>query len=259
MNLYVDQFSSKFDREFLGEVRKTIIIASTPRSGSHMLGHSMIETGSLGVPFEYGNPANLRCWKEMTGADEPADILRAIVRRRTTSNGVFAIKLHFSHLCGIGGLDKCLELFPSPYFVRIFRSDIAKQAVSLLRARQTGIWISGQEGNGGTASYNAGAISRAIREIVTDNAKWDLALRKRNIDPLRLEFDKVAQDVGTSLKAISDFASVPLATVPHVAPTRKQSNDEAGEWLEHYLASTHTVARSTGLLGQVIRFVRSAR
>ena len=62
-HVYEEQFDAALDTG--GVPARTLIIASTPRSGSHMLGHSMIETGVMGRPFEYVAPRNLARWKEM--------------------------------------------------------------------------------------------------------------------------------------------------------------------------------------------------
>lgn len=60
-SLYREQFSTELDTssEMRVAVKKTIIIASIGRSGSHMLGQSMSETGLLERLLEYLNRANL--------------------------------------------------------------------------------------------------------------------------------------------------------------------------------------------------------
>ena len=62
MNLYHAQFSDSLDLPAVSGPERSVLIASTPRCGSHMIGHAMAGTGLLGVPFEYCNPANHAAW-----------------------------------------------------------------------------------------------------------------------------------------------------------------------------------------------------
>ncbi|MGL4237186.1 hypothetical protein [Tabrizicola sp.] len=53
MILYQKQFSDELDQPPVLWPQTTVLIASTPRCGSHMLGHAMAGTGLLGVAISY--------------------------------------------------------------------------------------------------------------------------------------------------------------------------------------------------------------
>ncbi len=145
MKLYEEQFSGSHDFPRQERPDKTLIIASTPRCGSHMLGHTLHETGAFGFPLEYANPANLREWKRRIEMESTEEVIRELTQRRTSPNGVFGIKLHYTHINVLGGFDGVQALFPEAYYVLLSRKDVLKQAVSLAIAKQTGVWIAGQQ------------------------------------------------------------------------------------------------------------------
>ena len=103
MYLYDDQFRVDNDFPFFQHPKKTLIIASTGRSGSHMLGHALMKTKSLGCPLEYLNPSNLPKWNKRFNTNNLEDTLNKIKHHRTSTNGVFSIKMHYTHLKQIHG------------------------------------------------------------------------------------------------------------------------------------------------------------
>ena len=129
--LYKDQFEGHYDAVNSVAPKKTILIASTPRSGSHMLGHTMIKTAQMGVPFEYCNPPIMRQWKQELGLETVQEVMTTLMKKRTSSNGVFSLKMHLEHLDAFGGLAETISFFPNVKIIRIVRSDLLRQAVSL--------------------------------------------------------------------------------------------------------------------------------
>jgi LPS sulfotransferase NodH len=92
-----DQFGAAYDLAPYDGWPATYLIASTPRSGSHYLGHLLFETGLFGSPLEYLHPAHLATWQDRLGTRDVASTLRALFRRRTSASGWFGIKAHWSH------------------------------------------------------------------------------------------------------------------------------------------------------------------
>ena len=71
MHLYKEQFLEEHDYPRVSKPTKVLIIASTERCGSHMLGHALHNTHAFGFPLEYANPANLKKWKEKSAKKIP--------------------------------------------------------------------------------------------------------------------------------------------------------------------------------------------
>ena len=237
--LYKDQFEGHYDVVNSVAPKKTILIASTPRSGSHMLGHTMIKTAQMGVPFEYCNPPIMRQWKQELGLETVQEVMTTLMKKRTSSNGVFSLKMHLEHLDAFGGLAETISFFPNVKIIRIVRSDLLRQAVSLSVAGQTGIWISGQTGKGQEAKYSKVLIEDCIHNLIGQNYKWSKQIAEHNLSSLTVEFEQFIDDPGTVITQIAKFADIDTSTIPKIeAPaTLKQSGPRSADWCEKYLKS----------------------
>jgi LPS sulfotransferase NodH len=238
VNLYEDQFSSRHDFPPAGPPVKVLVIASTPRSGSHMLGHSLHETGQFGFPLEYMNPANLAEWKRRLGVRDTLEALRHIQARRTSPNGVFSIKTHYSHLAQFGGFAGLATTFPDAYYVLLSRQNVLRQAISNSIASQTGVWIDGQKPNGNTARYSFRHVDGRLRETIRDTAAWRYVLAANGVNCIEMDFDVARRDIPGAVRRIADFMGVALdpQRIPPAPVTRQQSDSLNEEWERRFLA-----------------------
>jgi LPS sulfotransferase NodH len=189
---------------------------------------------------------NLAEWKRRLGTAGLDDTIERLKRTRTTKNGVFSLKIHYPHLKRLGGMKGLLQTFPDAYFVRISRFDLLGQAISLAAAKQTGIWIQGQEGSDRTAAYDPGMIDSCLREIILDNASWDYILSKSGCRVLHLKYEDVAQNTAEAIDRVAKFLGVTPERFASEPPTVKQIGGEyAQEWRRRYLAE----ASAAGLMG----------
>src|SRR6056297_1913744 len=199
------------------EVTATVILASTPRSGSNLLSLGLGATGRFGVPSEYLGAAQLgraasepgplrmtsraavrrwvrrltfrRDW-EATFDVDPATIgpyIDDLVRRRTTPNGVFAVKVHWSQWTELQqrfDFDESWCVQPVRW-VYIRRRDTVAQAVSFVRAQQTLRWVSTGAGAGVSEPpvYDELALRVALHDIDGGDAGWRAYFADRGIEP----------------------------------------------------------------------------
>lgn len=251
MKLFRDQFSEYLDQPPAEPPARILLIASTPRCGSHMLGHAMAGTGKLGVPYEYCNTANLAEWSRRLGTRDTEHTLKEIMRRRTTPNGVFCLKAHFSQTAQFGGPAPFFTLFPEARVVFIRRADILRQAISYAIARQTGVWITGQEAVSDHVQYDAALIADCLDNIALQNARWTSFFMQAGITPLEVFYETVTRDTPGTVADIARFAGVTSADDgPIIAEkeTTPQGQDERTNiWIERYLADRRR-DRHTGLL-----------
>lgn len=239
MHLYTPQFSRELDQPAVA-LRRSVLIASTPRCGSHMLGHAMAGTNLLGVPFEYLNPANLAEWSRRLWTPGAEATLGELMARRTTANGVFAIKAHFNQCAEVGGAERLFRLLPDLRVIHIRRADILRQAISYAVARQTGVWITGQEEMSGEVLFDADQVDACLRDIAIQNARWTSAFSAAGIEPLSLVYEDVAQDLSAAVTRVAAHADVvPNGTRLDVSiKTKRQSLDERTEdWISNYAAA----------------------
>jgi LPS sulfotransferase NodH len=232
MNLYEDQFSNIHDFPILEKPSKVVIIASTPRCGSHMLGHALHKTNKFGYPLEYANPANLTEWKKRLTIDDFQETIVELQKRRTSPNGVFGIKLHYSHIKQFGGFERVLSYFPDAYFILLSRKNVLQQAVSLSIANQTGVWISGQKPINDDPQYDFNDIEQSLSSIILDNSSWRYSLAANGCNFIEMDFDKVRNNLADSIKHIADFVDCEIdeSILSNEQVTIKQSSQRNVEW-----------------------------
>ena len=226
MHLYQEQFSKRFDYDKVTKPTMFLIIASTPRCGSHMLGHALQRTNYFGFPLEYANPVNIAEWKKRFNKERLSDVLKKIMELRTSPNGVFGIKVHYSHIQQFGGFVYLKNFFPDAFYVLLTRRDVLKQAVSMSIAKQTGVWISGQESSCKNHQYIYKDINNCLRDIILDTASWRYLLAANGCNYTEMEFEDIQKDLISSIKKIATFMQIDIdtETIPKEPVTKKQSN-----------------------------------
>ena len=237
MHLYQDQFSEEYDFPEREKPSKILIIASTPRCGSHMLGHALYKTNSFGFPLEYVHPYNFSEWKRRFDIDDFYEILTTLQRRRTSPNGVFAIKIHYSHIKEFGEFKDLQKMLPDAYYLLLRRNDILKQAVSLSIAQQTGIWIAGQKAVCDDPKYSFVHIHDCLRRIILATSSWQYTLTTSGCNYMEISFESICQNVSQSIKSIADFTNIEVddAKLSHTQSTKKQGSNLNTEWRDKFL------------------------
>lgn len=234
--LYEDQFSERHDAECAVNPRASLVIASTPRSGSHMLGHLLRETGCFGFPLEYANPRNLEHWKASRGWHSDREALERLQHLRVSPQGIFSIKLHYTHARRLGGMRGLEGLFPSPSYVLLSRSDPLRQAVSYSMAQQTGSWI-GEIGGGTEPSYSYPDIRDRLIRVVEETAAWRLQLAAWGASFIELTDKAVGSDMRGAVQRIACLVGVevPDTAIPSTLPTQRQSTELNDEWCARFV------------------------
>lgn len=238
MFLYEDQFSEKKDFPMVSKPSKVLIIASTARCGSHMLGHALYETNKFGFPLEYAQPTNLEEWKRRFGCDDIISVMEELMRRRTSPNGVFGIKIHYTHLEQFGGFENLVKLFPDAYYVLLNREDVLEQAVSLSIASQTGVWISGQKPIKEDPVYDFSHIDKCLKDTIINNSLWRYTLAGSGCRYIDMSFEKIRGNLPHAIKEISSFIDIEISNdeLPKEQATIKQSNQRNVEWAAKFSA-----------------------
>jgi len=236
MHLYEDQFSEEHDFPRVSAPSKVLIIASTRRCGSHMLGHALHKTNKFGFPLEYANPANLPEWKRRLRVEDFQEVIAEIQRRRTSPNGVFSIKLHYDHIKLFGGFANVVRRFPNAYYILLSRQDVLSQAVSLSIASQTGVWISGQKPVNDNPKYDFYHINKCLRDTILDNSSWRYTLAASGCNYIEMNFEYVRNNAIESIESIAGFIDIDIdkSEIPNDKVTKKQGNQKNEEWAKKF-------------------------
>ncbi|WP_296635329.1 Stf0 family sulfotransferase [Roseovarius sp.] len=212
-----------------------VAICTTPRCGSHFLGHQMRALNCFGYPLEYLNSGNWPVWEKRARRAGATDTLQFIKSVRTGPNGVFSVKLHHEHLEAF--LDH--EVDPLSYrFIQLQRRDLVRQAVSFARAQQTGAWISDMPERA-EARYDRNLIAAKVEAIADFNAGWTSFLASLGVKPLELFYEDIVTDRKGAIERIATYLNIELpdaSTGENVFQPKAQraSNDPTEVWVERF-------------------------
>lgn len=235
-----DQYGPAYDQPRFDGHPRTYMIASMPRSGSHMLGHLLLSTGLLGSPLEYVHPHHFTQWQQHLGEDDRAATLRGIMARRTTPNGRFGVEAHWPQFSRSLEEDvELLEVLDIQDWLRSTRRDKVAQAVSLVIARQTKAWISFHQEKQEPV-YDFEAIATAVRGLKKQEAAWDTFFAGCGITPHVVVYEEMLADPAQTVAGVCRHLDVPVPESLPEPMTARQATARNAEWHQRYRTESRT-------------------
>lgn len=235
MSAHLSQFDPSRDIADAAPIKRAVIIASTQRSGSSLLGHYLEDTNAFGVPLEYFNQQNLKHWRERFEFSTIEQFLDEIEPLRTSPGGIFSIKSHYFQLAEVGNIRSLFARYGDCRFIRISRRNLLRQAISRTIAQQTGVWISGQPERA-QPHYDAERIAANLRALSRQHEQWSLAFATTGTPYLNIEYEDLVADPAATITRIAEYCDVPVADLqmPEAAPLKPQTRSVSAEWAERY-------------------------
>src|SRR4030066_841858 len=237
-----DQFSEKHDMPAPREVLLRYAICSTPRSGSHFLGHLMKQGIKIGHPLEYFHEEHFKTWQKRSASSKHTHILPYLESIRTTPNGAFGMKVHFRHLQTLEQHIKTRDFIDTYKHVYVLRKNTLAQAVSYARASQTGAWISGMP-EIRKPSYDRLLIIEKLREIHRDNASWECLFSLYQANFHKIYYEDLVTNTKQTLKDVANFLNIKASDIliPEVSLPKQQSDSINKDWIERFLSETQKI------------------
>lgn len=250
----------------------SLVLLSTPRSGSNLLGDALRLSGGLGVPMEYLDlGAAMPTLSARWGSDGLAGYLADLHRHRTDPSGWFALKVHWPQLLlfhraalgrdvapGDEGVLRELveQLFPGTRWVHLRRRDAVAQAVSWWRASVTGRYARFDDDDGERAPQpEVGPVELAeIADLAEQLHTWDAGSRAflRDVDALELTFEEVRTDPADAVRRVRAHLGLDEG-VEGPPTTRRQSGPWSREVHARVLASLPAARRRRLSPGSQVR------
>lgn len=238
------------------------LLCATPRSGTTMLCDLLAASGQAGSPQSYFRRqdvgARARAWGLRTEnfADEREfnrAYLRAVLDEGAGETGIFGLRLmwgtveevveRFGWLHPAALADELFEeIFGRLVYIHVSRSDKLAQAISLLKAEQSGLWHVAADGSPrqktvaqGAAGYDARRIEELMEELVRDDAAWGDFFFKHAINPVKITYEALAACPGTEVGKIFAALGLRSALAEEVTvQTSKMANAESTKWAERF-------------------------
>lgn len=239
-----NSFSKQFsvDRDFPAFEGKQhgVLIASTPRSGSNLLGQTLWTTGKFGDPLEYLHDMHFAVWSNrFDTTHDPKATIESIIRHRTSPNGVFAIKAHYPQTIEFGGPQAVVDQFGLKKAIVITRYDKLAQAISLTIAKQTNCWIS-FDAPQKEPQYNENAINHSFMQIIRQEMMWMNYMKNANMPYKMVLMEDFLANPDRVIREIFDFTGVSLSNDDKCQfVTSRQSNHINDEWYKRYHLHRH--------------------
>jgi trehalose 2-sulfotransferase len=246
--------------------KSSFFICHTLRCGSTLLCDALSSTGMAGHPEEYfperarsggawvatgaalRDPDTWRCDWTNTPFEQCLD---RVLSSGTTPNGVFASKVKWFNVPCLGELlgvprepaglslaEHLDGLFPQLRYVWVTRRDKVRQAVSLVKARQSTEWkaMSAQPERSDAADYNFHLVDLAVRRIVQEECSWEEYFTRAGVTPFTVVYEDLVRDYESTVRGLLDNLEIrlPREYVFPVPRLHKQADAVSEEWVERY-------------------------
>jgi len=234
----------------LPPLKHLLLLCCTPRVGSSVLASELVKIRVLGNASEH---FHLNKIGSLKSADELDLYVHENLLPSRRSRHAFSVCLMYPHIQKIRSLaeevnpiDLVTKCFAAPevHLVRITRRDKLQQAISLVRARQTGAWDS-RNSEKKTPVFDRHAIQKAIDKLNADEELWleTIEMSSLSLDTTLIYEDDLEdqEDRFRSVELLlqlfgltdSDHMSKLKARPAHL---QRQADHLNREWAEKFLA-----------------------
>jgi LPS sulfotransferase NodH len=246
------------------------VICTSPRSGSTLLCKLLAATGVAGNPDSYFHRPSISGWLEDLGlARDPSapnrELLEAIFRtaiaKGTLDTGIFGLRLQRHSfdffvkqlLVLYPGHSNCVERFQAAFgqtlFVHLTRRDKVAQAVSFVKARQTGLWHAAPDGTElerlsppQEPAYDASEIRARLEEMTAYDDAWEHWFATSRINPLRITYEELSADPVKTLRAVLDLLGLEREAADGVEPAvAKLADDINRDWAARFRSEQNII------------------
>lgn len=243
------------------------VICGTPRSGSTLLCEMLISSGVAGHPNSFFREQSIANWADRWAVDRTNGIddaefdaryIPAMLQAGSNATGVFGLRLMrasvddaIRRLTRVNGgpADLAAQFeatFGRTLYVHLSRRDKLAQAISLVRAEQSGLWHLASDGSvyEGVATpqpnvYDAPRIAEVFAERIADDLAWEAFFTGHGITPVRLVYETMTANPQAALASILDALGLDAAIANSVrVGTRKMGGDSSQDWAERFRAET---------------------
>jgi LPS sulfotransferase NodH len=246
---------------------QSYIICATPRSGSTLLCDLLESTGAAGRPASYFRKQSIARWASRLNVgiegdeEEPVfdrDYIEAVVTAGRGATDLFGLRI--MRESGDELSARLAELYPGltndrarleavfgpSQFIHLSRIDKVSQAVSRVKAMQSGLWHVATDGTerertglANALAYDRDEIGTYVEELMVQDESWNIWFGKNGIEPLRLTYEALSQDPESTLAAVLVALGLDPAIASGVEPkTARLSDGESRTWAARFRAET---------------------
>jgi len=224
----------------------------------------LAEAGCAGKPASYFYRPSLEDWMDRLGVRRNAEtekeilalVFQAAIRQGRASTEVFGLrqqrpsfgflcdKLQILHPDAASDRERIERVFGRTLFIHLSRADKLAQAVSCVKAQQSGLWHVAADGSEferlaphKEPAYDAAQIGRWIETMTAYDAGWTAWFEREDIQPLNISYDDLAQSPVDILRRVLEALGLDGNAADGVKPgVRKMADAASREWMMRYRA-----------------------
>ena len=249
------------------------VVCTTPRSGSTLLCSLLAATGRAGRPGSHFHGPSVDGWVRSFGLavdpaasrrDTLARIVAAAVERGRGGTDLFGLRLQHHgldvllrqlavlHPDVVGDADRMRAAFGRTLFVHLTRADRIGQAVSHVRAEQTGLWHRAADGTelerlGPPAPprYDPEAIRSRLGEALAGDRRWAAWFATEGIVPVTVTYESLSARPAEVLADLLEHLGLERTMAEGVEPgVGKLADETSRRWVERFRANVSRSRRS---------------
>jgi LPS sulfotransferase NodH len=209
---------------------RAYVICTSPRSGSTLLCRLLKASGVAGDPRSYFHEQSVAEWQaDLDLTPDPAQsdlaaletVFSTVRERGTAGTGIFGLRLQRHsveffmkkladlHPQFASDSERIEAAFGPTQFIHLTRPDKISQAVSFVKARQTGLWHQAPDGTElerlsepQDPVYNRDDLRETHDLFLKYDQDWTDWFAKENITPYRITYDQLSAAPQETLKGV---------------------------------------------------------
>ena len=242
---------------------QSYIICATPRSGTTLLCDLLTDTEVAGRPDSFFRRQSIHWWAqyldvsvaEWSGEYEfDQSYLAAVHHEGAGGTQVFGMRLMWEHVDCLSkrlgvlypGLSSDSARFRAAFgttcFVHLSREDKVAQAVSRIKAEQTGLWHVNANGTERervrpeqTAVYDDRGLSEQVAECEREDTAWVNWFVRQEIHPVHITYEALSNRPQATLAIVLSALDLDPNIAGTVEPrTMKLADDASCEWITRF-------------------------
>ena len=235
-----------------------LIICATPRSGTTLLCDLLAETGVTGTPNSFYREESrdhfMREFSVWAGADFDRRYLDAVRAEGRGGTDLFSMRVMWPSVATMRGAlsavfpsettdaGRIAAAFGTPLYLFVEREDKVAQAISRIKAEQSGLWHRAADGSvreqGGeyrAPEYDAGRIRESMAETTAHEAEWRDWFAREGIAPMEQTYESLSADPIATIRTLLIALGRDPSAADHIVPhTSKLADVTSRDWAERY-------------------------
>lgn len=248
---------------------KSYVICTSPRSGSTLLCTLLSESGNAGLPDSHFHEPSLEKWLDYCGLRRETfrtrkgaleAVFKSVFVHGKGQTDVFGLRLQRQSFKFF--VQQLSVLFPSladdksrieaafgeTLFIHLTRQDKLDQAISFVKASQSGLWHKAPDGTElerlsepKEPFYDQDAIAAQLDRFVRMDAEWEAWFAEENIEPFHVTYDALASSPYGTLTRVLHELGLKLEAVRERAPPVARLADATNrEWADRFRCEPRT-------------------